>query len=230
MANELFRGCTFLAGIGVRHLTPGPLSYQKSKQLKSAPSAMHGGTDYSADLTMGGVSYATANAFPSPLSLVTTTTVIASIMAKKIKHTGLSLHFAEAFPCRLERIKTEWSKCIKNHEPDTVLQLAVLLSRVEQVLGIEYPSDIPSPTVTKPTCVVCRRSYTRVNGLDSHIKHTHPYLRPIIEATTCSCCQTEYNTHKQLVSHEKSIHKAVYGSRVEFTWPGFIQLDSKEGE
>ncbi|KAF7136915.1 hypothetical protein CNMCM5793_006577 [Aspergillus hiratsukae] len=125
-------------------------------------------------------------------------------MAENIKHTGLSLHFAEAVPCRLDRIKTEWSKCIENHRPDTVLQLAVLLSKVEQVLGIEYPSDIPSPTVEKPTCVVCRRSYTR--------------------------CQTEYNTHKQLVYHEKSIHKAAYRSRVEFGWPGFIQFDSKEAQ
>jgi hypothetical protein len=150
-------------------------------------------------------------------------------MAKNSKNIGLSLHFAEAFPCRLDRIKTEWSKRIGNHEPDTVLQLAVLLSRVEQVLEIDYPSDIPSPTVTKPTCVVCRRSYTRVNDLDCHIKRNHSYLRPIIEATTCNCCQTEYNSHKQLVSHEKSIHKAAYRSRVEFSWPGFIQLDSKEG-
>lgn len=150
-------------------------------------------------------------------------------MVKNSKNIGLSLHFAEAFPCRLDRIKTEWSKRIGNHEPETVLQLAVLLSRVEQVLEIDYPSDIPSPTVTKPTCVVCRRSYTRVNDLDCHIKRNHSYLRPIIEATTCNCCQTEYNSHKQLVSHEKSIHKAAYRSRVEFSWPGFIQLDSSEG-
>ncbi|KAJ5101036.1 hypothetical protein N7456_007088 [Penicillium angulare] len=151
-------------------------------------------------------------------------------MAKHTTPVSLPLLFAEAFPCRLNHIKTEWCKSSRDLKPDAVLQLAVLLSNIEQILKIEYLPVGPPPIVSKPTCVLCSRVYTRVNDLNHHIKNTHPYLKPIVEAKTCHSCRKEYTSHKKLVSHERAVHKAAYQSRAEFTWPGFVQLDSREGK
>jgi hypothetical protein len=140
-----------------------------------------------------------------------------------------SLLFAEAVFCRLDHIKTVWSNSSGILEPDTVLQVAVLLSNIENALGIDYLPAKPTPNAN-PTCVVCSRAYNRVGDLNHHIKTTHPFLRPVLEAKTCNCCRKEYNSNKKLVSHERVVHKAVYQSRVEFIWPGFIQLRSEGGK
>lgn len=165
-------------------------------------------------------------------------------MATNMNSVNLSSVFLEAFSCRLEHIKSEWSRYSQDLTPDAILQLAVLLSKIEQVIGIEYlqasPPSLPSPppppppppplTIGKAVCLVCFRKYSRVNDLNTHIKHKHPYLQPSVEAKTCHFCGKEYDSHKKLVLHEKATHKAAYQSRAEFIWPGFTQLYSREGK
>ena len=147
-----------------------------------------------------------------------------------IKQVSLSLQLAEAFPCRLDNIKAKLRECSKDLKPDPFLQLTVLLGKMEQLLGIEYAPCVRPSTNTNPTCVVCSRSYTRTSSLNHHISHRHSYLQPIIEAKSCYSCGTDLGSHKQLVSHERAVHKAAYQSRADFIWPGFVQLDSREGE
>ncbi|KAL5335657.1 hypothetical protein BJX70DRAFT_390570 [Aspergillus crustosus] len=147
-----------------------------------------------------------------------------------IKQVGLSLQLAEAFPCRLDNIKAKLREYSKDLKPDSFLQLTVLLGKMEQLLGIEYAPCVRPSTNTKPTCVVCSRSYTRTSSLNHHISHRHSYLQSIIEEKSCHSCGTDLGSHKQLVSHERAVHKAAYQSRADFIWPGFVQLDSKEAQ
>lgn len=148
---------------------------------------------------------------------------------KMVKQTRLPLLLAEALPCRLDRIQAKFTEQCKDLKPDAFLQLTVLLSQIEHIVGIHYTPGVSTSASTKPTCVVCGRSYSRISSLNSHISLAHQYLRRIIEARSCNSCDNEFDSPRQLVYHERSIHKAAYLSRADFIWPGFEQLNSREG-
>ncbi|PYH75184.1 uncharacterized protein BO88DRAFT_400771 [Aspergillus vadensis CBS 113365] len=147
-----------------------------------------------------------------------------------VKQARLPLLLAEALPCRLDRIQAKFTEQCKDLKPDAFLQLTVLLSQIEHIVGIHYTPGVSTSASTKPTCVVCGRSYSRISSLNSHISLAHQYLRRIIEARSCNSCDNEFDSPRQLVYHERSIHKAAYLSRADFIWPGFEQLNSREAQ
>ncbi|KAL2840813.1 hypothetical protein BJY01DRAFT_16305 [Aspergillus pseudoustus] len=212
--------------VGISRLITHPSLLSAKQQLGSVLHTCVGGASRSPPKIRGRCSAGSMNSdllanFNRPKNLVK--------MTKRMNPISYSLLFAEAVLCRLNRIKTVWSDSSENLGPDTVLQVAVLLSNIEKTLGIDYLPAKPTPNAN-PTCVVCSRAYNRIGDLNYHIKTIHPFLRPVLEAKTCNCCRKEYNSNKKLVSHERLVHRAVYLSRAEFIWPGFIQLKSEEAQ
>jgi RNase P subunit RPR2 len=137
---------------------------------------------------------------------------------------------AEAFSCRLDQIKEKLTDYLStDREPEAVLDIAIALTNMENILDITYPSDTSSDS-SRVFCSACRKPYTRSNDMHKHVKDQHKRLQPPVTAVFCRDCNMKFEQPRQLVGHEQSDHRATYKSRLEFVWPGFVQTKSEPGE
>jgi hypothetical protein len=137
---------------------------------------------------------------------------------------------AEAFSCRLDQIKETLTDYLsRDQKPDAILNIAIALTNMENILDIKYPSDTLSDS-SRVFCSACRKPYTRSNDMHEHVKDQHKRLQPPVVAVFCRDCNTKFEEPRQLVGHERFDHHATYKSRLEFVWPGFVQTNSEPGE